>query len=305
METINIIFSADDNYAPFLGVALCSIFENKKNNYLTDIYILDGGIKENNKNKLESLAKKYASKINFVKIDPLYFKDFYISGHITQATYYRVLAPSLLSNLKKALYLDCDIIVLGDIFKLYNININDYLFAAVAENVTDRQEELNMPTDAKYFNSGVMLMNLQKWREMDISKKLIDFIKSNPEKLRFWDQDALNAITWKNRLDIGFKYNYTTRISEKHPVDYTDLEKNILIIHYTPLKPWNYLYVSPLKEKYFYYLDKTEWRDVKMIDKNLKNIIIKFLQKMAFIFFPEKIINLIKKIKRFLGIKFY
>ena len=64
METINIVFSSDNNYAQYMGVAICSIFENKKVGYLIDIYVLDGGISEDNKSKLKVLEDRYNFKIN-------------------------------------------------------------------------------------------------------------------------------------------------------------------------------------------------------------------------------------------------
>lgn len=153
METTNIVFSADDNYAQFMGVAICSIFENKKNGNPIDIYVLDGGISSDNRKKLEFLSKRYSFKINFIQIDTALFKDFYTSRHITQAAYYRIMIPDLLPKLKKELYLDCDIIVLGDISELYAINIDNYFFAAVEQYGQHRRKDLKMPIGTKYFNS--------------------------------------------------------------------------------------------------------------------------------------------------------
>lgn len=279
METINIVFSADNNYAQFMGVALCSLFENKKDNYLIDVYVLDGGVSNKNKEKLKILENKYNFKIIYIKIDISFFKDFFISDHITQATYYRIMMPELLPNLKKILYLDCDIIVLGDIYELYNINIDNYFFAAVEEPVTDRQKELGMPINTKYFNAGIMLINLKKWQEFNVSKKLIDFIKNNSKKLKYWDQDAMNAILYNKWLNIHSKNNYTTLLT-RNSISKTEKD-DISIIHYTEmLKPWNYLSKHPLKKEYFYYLSKTPWSNKKYIDKNIKNIIKKIIKKL-------------------------
>ena len=296
METINIIFSSDNNYAQFMGVAICSIFENKKEGYAIDIYVLDGGIKKYNKNKLKILEDRYNFKINYIKIDTNLFKDFHLTSHFTQATYYRIMAPKLLPYLKKILYLDCDITILGDIYELYNINIDDYFFAAVEEYVTDRQEELGMPINTKYFNAGVMLINLEKWRDFNITKKVIDYITDNSEKLRYVDQDALNATMWREWLNINFRYNYTTLTWEKYPLSFNDVGNKILIIHYTGLKPWNYSSTNIFKNKYFFYLKKTKWRDKKYIDKN-KVMIKKILKKILVFILSKKTINKIKTIK--------
>src|ERR1035437_11114936 len=157
INKMTIVFSADNNYAQFMGVAICSIFENKKDGYIIDVYVFDGGIKEDNKIKLRFLEEKYSFKIIYIKIDVTLFNDFYINKHISHAAYFRSMITELLLSIDKVLYLDCDLIVKGDISSLFEINIMDYYFAAVedyfAENT--RHTELNMPKNAKYFNSGV------------------------------------------------------------------------------------------------------------------------------------------------------
>lgn len=291
METINLIFSSDNNYAQFLGVTLCSIFENKKSSNPIIVYVLDGGIKYDNKEKLAILEKEYKFSINYIKVDSVFFKDFYISHHITQATYYRIIIPDLLPNLEKALYLDCDIIVLGDIKELYEKEITNHAFAAVEEKVTDRQKELGMPLGSKYFNAGVMLINFNKWKELDITKKTINFIQNNPGKLKYWDQDSLNAIAYDKWASLDVAYNYMTSLqTEPHIEDY---ENNIFIIHYSsPLKPWNLLCKNFYKKYYFYYLKKTPWRKIRYVDKTLKNIVKKILKHIV----PGSLILFFKKI---------
>lgn len=308
METINIIFSSDNNYAPYMGVAICSIFENKKEGYLIDINILDGGIAEDNKIKLKVLEDKYNFKINYIKMDTNFFKDFYISRQITQASYYRILIPDLLPNIQKALYLDCDIIVINDIFELYNINIDNYYFAAVDEENygVDRLKNLRIPENEKYFNAGVMLINLKKWRETNINKKIIEFIREENHKLDSHDQDAINAILFGQWLNIPYKYNYTSMLVSIHPIDYNQITNNIIIIHYTGLKPWNYSSINVLNKKYFYYFLKTPWKDTGGVsDKSFKNILIKFFLVSANYLLPKQIIEKLKRLKRSLGIRFY
>lgn len=304
METINVVFSSDNNYAQFMGVAICSIFENKKGNYKIDIYILDGGISNENKDKLKIIGNQYDFKINYIKINTLLFKDFKTNGYLTQAAYYRILIPELLPNLNKILYFDCDIIVLDDIFKLYNTNISNYLFAAVEEPYSGTKELLGMPANSKYFNSGVMILNLKKWREQNISKILINYIIKNSEKLKNCDQDALNALMHGKWLDIPYRYNYIELMLEK--VAYKNTKKEISVIHFAGIKPWNYFCMHPMKEYYFEYLKKTPWRNNKFINKNIRNIFIKQLRDLT-LFLPSdsRIVKLIKKIKRKLGIKLY
>lgn len=306
IEKINIIFTIDDNYSRFLGVTLCSIFENKKCQNPIEIYVLDGGIQHENKEKLYFLSKKYNFEINFIKIDTYFFKNFKLTDYFTPAVYYRLIIPDLLPQLSKILYLDCDIIVMGDILELYRTNIDNYILAAVREFITDRQKDLGMPLDSKYFNSGVLLINTEKWKQEKITQKSIAYTKENFEKIKYCDQDVLNATIWDKWLEIPFKYNYMTSFIKKHSTKEEEPPRDILILHYSSnIKPWNYLDNHPYSKKYFYYLKKTPWKNKKFVNKNFKNIIIKLIRPIIIYLFPDSIINNLRKIKRFKKIKFF
>ena len=307
METINVVFSSDNNYAQFMGVAICSIFENKKEGYLIDLYVLDGGIDTDNKSKLKILEDKYNFKINYIQIDKTYFKDFKTNGYMTQASYYRIIIPELFPNLEKILYLDCDLVVINDILELYNINIENYYFAAVDDEVyfIEVMNKIGIPKGVKYCNSGVMLINAKKWRENHISKKMIEFTMQNQHNFFYHDQDAINGYLWGKWLNIDFKYNYTNIFIQTHPLNSKEIDDKIIIIHYTGVKPWNYVYINPLKNKYFYYLEKTAWKNNKYLNKNFKNTIIRFAEIIVVFLFPGFIIKILKKIKNYFNIKFY
>lgn len=293
METINIVFSSDNNYAQYMGVAICSIFENKTSPNPIDIYVLDGGISEDNKIKLNLLVKNYSFKINFVSIDKSSFAHFSLNGGYTQTIYYRIMIPKLLPQLSKSLYLDSDIIVINDIFELYRINIENYLLGAVEDSALDktRHRELDIPDNEKYFNSGVLLLNICMWNKFDISEKVIEFIKNNPEKLKYPDQDAINKILCGRWYSLHHKYNYMISDLDKFPFDTNNPKKDVSIIHYTTQKPWDYYSDNLLNNKYFYYLKKTPWKNNKYVNKNLKTIIIKKAKRIL----PKKIIRLLKK----------
>ena len=302
MEKINIVFSSDNNYAQYLGVTICSIFENSKNKDKIDIYVLDGGILKENKDKLKIIESMYNFDITYIKINTLLFENFYISKYLTQATYYRIMIPDLLPNLKKVLYLDCDIIVKGDISELYNTNIDNYFFAAVEDEgfISTFFSKLEIAKNEKYFNAGVMLMNLEKWRETNINKIIINFINEKKDQLESHDQDAINSILYGKWLNLPSKYNTTNIMLDTHQTD------DILIIHYTGQKPWNYLCLNPLKNEYFNYLNKIPWNEPKKYkDKNIKNIIIIFLVEIIYYIFSKNTVNIIKKFKRKIGLKLY
>ena len=307
METINIVFSTDNNYAPYMGVAICSIFENKKEGYLIDVYVLDGGISEDNKVKLKVLEDRYDFKIIYVEIDQSIFKNFIIRSHLTIASYYRLSIPELINNVGKILYLDCDIIVVNDILSLYKTDINNYYFAAVEEENYNStlKENIGIPKEERYCNSGVILINSKKWRENNTSRKLLNFTTENQHNFYCHDQDSINGYLCGKWLPVSYKYNYMILPSNNHLINIKNQKNDICIIHYLGAKPWNYLCNHPLKNRYFYYLDRTPWIRNKYINKNIKNIIIKYTEDIILFIFPDYIVNIIKKIKNSLNIRFY
>lgn len=258
-----IVTASNDNYAQHLGVMLTSLLENSNNNCLIDIYIMDGDISEINKSKLERIVKGYNGRVTFLKVDKKLFEHCRMNqnlNYITIETYYRIIIPDLLSkDISKVLYLDCDIIVESDIDELWNTDISNYYLAAVDERQFIRKRKrrvlnkaLSLPKDSHYFNAGVLLLNLEKWREEEVSKQLVKFLEVNQKKLKFMDQDALNVVLHGKWLNLDPKWNYTVHHRLKCPL------KNPVIIHFAGTeKPWN-AEIS-FKENYLKYLRNSLW----------------------------------------------
>ncbi len=309
MEKINVVFSSDNNYAQYMGVAICSLFENKKCQNEIGIHVLDGGISEDNKAKLSILEDKYNFKINYIKINPEEFNGLWIRDNLTCATYYRLVIPETLPNVDKIIYLDCDIVIVNDLKELYDTEIQDYYIGAVDEEKYPKNIksiELFKKEDSPkgtYFNSGVMLINSKKWREDNLSQKLLQYTRETHGKFYYCDQDVLNSFVGNMWKQIPYKYNYMTLLmTKKHP---SQKIKDVSIIHYIYLKPWNYLCNYPLKKYYFKYLAKTPWKNEKYINRNLKTFIIKYFQLGIMYLIPKPLENLARKTKQKIGIKFY
>jgi len=263
---INIIFSSDNNFAQHLGVTLCSLFENNKEEDIT-IYVIDGEIKSENKEKLAQIEKKYSFKINYIEPDKKLFKDLYISGHISVASYYRLgIGEFMPLSAKKVLYFDCDIIIVGKIEKIWNQDITSFTLGAITEAGQINHKNLGIKEKEDYFNAGILLIDLSKWREQKIGKQCFDFIKNNPDKIILHDQDTLNGVfrgDWK-KLDARFNVMTQNKNNVKDPV----------IIHYnTWVKPWNYLCNNPHKYLYDQYLSISPWKDYKPKFPSLKDLV--------------------------------
>ncbi len=240
---IPIFFSTDDNYAPYLGTAIRSLTENISKDYDCKIYILTTSLTPINQRHLHRCANCNAT-LNFVNVQDeldrigskLHLRDYY-----TKATYFRFFIADLFPQYKKALYLDCDIIVNGDISELYNIKLGDKLLGAVRDEVVYQtpvfrnyvKYVLEMPCE-KYFNAGVLLMNLDAFRHRDVLSEFIDLLGKRHFDVA-QDQDYLNVIAYGDTVQIGIEWN-------KPPIIDDVLGRTIPKLAHFNLnhKPWNY-----------------------------------------------------------------
>ncbi|MED4876175.1 MULTISPECIES: glycosyltransferase family 8 protein [Geobacillus] len=259
-----IVSATNDHYAQHLAVMLTSLLKNQKMNRPIHIYILYSDLSTISMAKLQRVVGQFHTPITFLRVDVQLFADF-ASGsggqkYISKEAYYRMIIPDVLGEeISKALYLDCDIIVRTDLTELWETNIEEYDLAAVDESrvltKSDRDIRMNrlsLPPDSYYFNSGVLLMNLKRWREKNISAELMEFVKSHGDKLALMDQDALNAVLFNRWLRLDDKWNFTAAHSAKRS------SKKAAILHFTgPEKPWNSK--SPFAKEYRKYLKKSLW----------------------------------------------
>lgn len=265
-STLNVIpvcFASDNNYFMPLYVAIYSLLKNKNINDFYKINVIDGGIAENNKQMLIHLMKKFNAEIKFVKIDVNRFQQCPIEEHqhISLATYYRYLLPSLFPEYDKIIYLDCDLIVRCSLCDLFKTNIeNNYIGGVIDIIYKENTERLNLE---KYVNAGVLLINLKKWRQENIEQQLFDYTINNRKNIVWWDQDVLNVVLQNGIIYIDKKWNLQTT---PYCID-TDYKKylkqnsNTAIIHYVSNdKPWQWKTQQPLRKEFFRILRKTPFK---------------------------------------------
>lgn len=268
MREINVLTSTDKRYACHLGVMLTSLFSSSSVGTVFTITVLDGGISRKDIARLTRLAETHQAGIAFVAMDRYRFERYPLSNHIRQAAYYRISVSEILGiNVRKVLYLDCDMIIKEDITELWDTDFNGYAVAAVEETNFDRHGDLLLPTDALYFNSGVMLVNLDRWREERIGDKAHDFIRKHPDVLQLHDQDALNAVLCGKWLPLHPKWNLQTdmldlcSLSSYSRQAVAEAVAHPAVIHFTTAsKPWHYMNEHRYRGEYFKYLYRTEWK---------------------------------------------
>lgn len=242
-KVINILVTLDLAYLDPATVMLTSLFFN---NHETKFIVHIATTSTEVVNQLKNRLSKWDFEIVCYYLNPTNFSDFKISSHASVANYYRIYLGNFLPNdVKRVLYLDTDIIVNGSVQKFYSLNIGDSVFGAVEEiNIgSKKKESLGLRKEDSYFNSGVLLVDVDKWKSIQLTEKLVNFIKDYPHLLELWDQDALNAVCKKIWCKLPIIYNYLTSYSLQK------LEKKPLIIHYTgKSKPWQYMDRHPYKK---------------------------------------------------------
>ena len=257
-ENIPIVSSADDNYAVHLGVMFVSLLENTSNPERIHLFVIDGGISEYKKTILSADIEKRKSQITFINIDNEKYDYFPTSKQITTAAYFRLSISDFFDQtVEKVIYLDCDIIVKKDIISLWGIDLEDYSIAAV-ENISKNIYKPSGLIQRDYFNSGVLLINLKKWRDEAISKKVFTFIVENPKLICSHDQCALNGVfkgNWK-RLPLTWNfqsglYRNTKQVSRLIKEQTDGAIWDPAIIHYIGWsKPWMNPCYHPLEGEY-------------------------------------------------------
>lgn len=283
---MNLLFASDDNYSPLLGVTIQSLLDNNENEFdEISIYVLDGGISSNNKNKLDEIISESKINVNLVyvkyeNIDDMIGID--IKATRALSTYARLFVCSLLDeSIDKIIYLDCDAIVSSSLEELWSMDISNYYFGAVLDACPKYVNTiLNLPRDGEHYNAGLLLINLKKWREDNLEKQFLDFIIENDGEVFHNDQGILNVICKDNILKLPPKFNilspffevgYEKVLKWYNMDDYYTKElvnealENPVFIHLTTFvngRPWfSNAKNHPLRDKFDYYAKKTPFSD--------------------------------------------
>lgn len=256
-NVIKIVMTSDKNYILQSKVTLWSVLMASSDDYIYEVNVLCSALLEQNaRNKLIDIEKKFNNvKVNFVEIGEELFSEAKVTSFYTLASYYRLIITEVIEG-DKCLFLDGDMIVNTDISKLYNIDIEDNLLAAVLDSgvqdnldwFEEHRKKIDVPSMENYVNAGVMIWNLKKLREINIHK---EFMKHIHKGYPYMDNDILNKCCYSKIYLLEHKYNLFSeflnkpeniRDGNKCRNKLTQINENDAIIHYAGwIKPWNIL----------------------------------------------------------------
>ncbi|MGL4902398.1 MAG: glycosyltransferase family 8 protein [Cetobacterium sp.] len=279
MKNLVLIINEKNSYGRHLGTTLLSVLKNSKEKW--NIFIIYKNLSEETKIKLNKIIESYRSKVNYIEINKKDLDRFKVGEgtHLSSIVFARLFIPELLKNEERALYLDCDVVVLKPLEELYNMDLQGKSIGVILDGKKDQKSSLNrlnLSLDRTYFNAGVMVMDLKKLRENGKFLKTIDYCLNPDRELQLNEQDALNIIFENDYMTNNIVWNYTHGNTEENSY----IENEIGIIHFTgDIKPWDCRSYSPYKHLYWKYLNETPWKGFEEENKTLKNILKRELVK--------------------------
>ncbi|MBQ7947866.1 MAG: hypothetical protein IJ277_06850 [Bacteroidaceae bacterium] len=303
---MNILITISDSYVPYAAAMLQTMADTNRELSL-DIYIMSPDLKEQNKSKLVRSFEHYGDEQDNIR---LYFPEIPVPvkkdidkmaphmGKFFDTSYIlRLYAPRILpTDIHTILYLDVDTLIASSLKEIGEMKLDeDTALAAVKDLIRPNDYERLGIDERKhiYFNSGIMLLNLDFWRKHDTGEKCLKVLETRKD-ITFPDQDALNIACEGHVVYLHPRYNCMTfffarreflkkRIRKEEFENVLEAQKSPTIIHYTwPNKPWHKGGYIPRREEWLAALAKTEWAQTPIVYKNgIKGEIKHILKSIA------------------------
>lgn len=253
---VNVGFNINAAFFMQMGVAVTSILENNKDKKF-NIHIFVDSYNKDDLEKVRKTAEKYHQNFYVYVMDMKPFEGFHLKmNRFSRVTYLRLIMPKILKEItKKFIYMDADMICLGDINQFFNLDLKNKPLAAVSDSpeaVEYRTKFLKMK-NGKYFNDGIMLIDIDEWEKEQITEKVFSYQGSNPNMFLGQSQDIINMVVDGNILFVGVKYNqYATN----------NMPEDTLICHFLGRnKPWDMVFYE-IDKQWRYYLDISFWDSI-------------------------------------------
>lgn len=280
-----VVYATDGGYWDHTFISLYSLLDNNRDVPL-DVRILADAPDEAFFRHVTGLRDLHPdAEISWLPVDGQVFADAPTARHFKRVNYYRLLIGSLLpESIRRILYLDGDTIVRRPLRELFALDLDDWVVAASPVYLAQQTEyeteaeRLGLPDGTPYFNSGVLVINLDRWRELRIEDRCFDYIRenqSNPVRLEFVDQDALNGVLIEKWLRLSPLFNFTEWDTAPYQASVTDSqiqlevtnpERGPVIVHFAGgIKPWHGAGRHPYEGDYWNYRQQTPYADRRLL----------------------------------------
>ena len=260
-DPISMSFSVSDNYSQHLAVVLASVLVNNPDSSFV-LHVLHRNISDENQMRIRRLEQMYLNcEIKFHLIDASRFEKFPIPKeleHVTQEMYYRYILPDILENEDRTIYSDVDVLCVGDLRSLWELDLKGNILAAVSEGEAGdfKKKLLGLEGDAPYFYSGLIVMDLETMRRENASAKLMGNTLKYASRIAWPDQDMINLTFYSRILQLSSEWDGIN-------VKYSPFRKGIIIWHFPgfTLKPWCNIWKNTTWPLYLKYLRMSPYRE--------------------------------------------
>ncbi|HEV7333484.1 MAG TPA: glycosyltransferase family 8 protein [Flavisolibacter sp.] len=283
---VHIVCAGDNNFALPMAVMLHSLFRNASKAAGYKVYIISDGITPGNRKKLEAVIRRSRKQVDVVWKEAEEYldriKNFVVQDRYPRTTYLRLFIPEIVdAGLDRVIYLDGDMVVEQDIVALWETDMSDNILLAVQDflwttvssqgALAKTYRQLGLEPETPFFNTGMYLMNVARYKENNVSQKACDYLEQYPEHINFVDQDALNAAVlgqcglldpkWNVQIITINDFGQHTEMDALQLIARRkDLLNNPYILHYNGhVKPW-YLQGDKLSlNRFLFYLKSSGW----------------------------------------------
>lgn len=280
---MEIVCATDSCYVMQTGIMLTSLFENNRGEHIR-VHLLHDGITNEKVSQIKCIADVYGQQVVFYKMDESRFSSFPIgregqNTHVgaTYATYYRLFLTEVLPpDVNRVIYLDGDIVVMDSLSELWNLDMQGKAIAAVPDSYNNRPDpynRLHYPQSMGYFNAGVLVLNIEYWRENNVVRDFCECASAKSDNLACHDQDILNYVFRESKLTLHLKYNMLNEywfdtsnsvVSWEFDNQMRDGQQHPVVVHFTGIpKPWFSNCHHPMKSEYEHYRAMTMWKECK------------------------------------------
>jgi len=246
-----------------------------------DVYVLAGRIELSDRERLADSWRQQGAVAHWLDARDSQFAGVPLWGRMPVTTYYKLAVADLLPpEVSRALWLDCDLILLDDVSRLWDTDLGGHHVLAVQDRVVPcvsspfgirNWAELGIEPRAKYFNAGVMVVDVDRWRAERVPQRVIDYLRQHHRDVFFWDQEGLNAVLAGHWGELDERWNCNVTVPgvfertvaagrERDGGNDTGSDEWPWVLHYSGnLKPWLYPSRDPRRMRFFEYLDRTPW----------------------------------------------
>ena len=296
-----VAYGSDDNYAGYLGISMYSLFETNPEFEHITVYVLDCGISEENRNRLESVAAQWGREVCFINMaEAIGSLNLNLGAHkIAIASYARLFLASILpENVDRVLYIDCDTLVRDSLAELWQTGFGNALIAGCQDTVDSYfLDVIGLPRDVQYVNAGILLINLKAWRDENLQSQFMEMIARFGGNVPHHDQGTINAVCESRRVIVPIRFNLTSNIysfsaktirriyflQQYYTQDELDAAMTKpAIVHFTTGllgRPWEEGSTHPEQESFWAAVRKTPWSSLQ------KKPDSRYFGLKAFIFF--------------------